>query len=162
VFVYWLLRSYPNPINFNRNSASLAVIEKLAKELKAKDVSFVMVDQCVNSYQGLKLLQSILPVNKAVILLDALAAGEKLVIVHREDTDVAKFLQAGSLEFFNKSYDEEQANKNQLHFLNHGVVIASGSIKKQQFVVKNTRSKNDTNLDLERLQKLTDLLLKTV
>ena len=73
-----LLHSRGNRVNFNRNSASVALILRLIQECDPNaSTALVLVDQCCNSYEGLKLLKEACPSRAEVILLDCLAQGEK-------------------------------------------------------------------------------------
>jgi len=162
LFVYWLLKSLPSPINFNRNSAALAIINKLAEGLKKTETAFVLLDQSVNSYQGLQLLSNSVKRKQRVILLEALAAGEKLVVAHKEKTEVAEYLADRELKFIDKVYNDEQSVNNQLAFFDQLVILVSGSIERAQFVVKKTRNKQDIDVDISRMDKLAEVIRRDI
>ena len=161
LFTYWLMRTTVNPVNFNRNSAALAIIDVLARKHKAHEVAFVLLDMTVNSYKGLRLASELFP-RKRVILLDSLAHGERLVLAHRPNCDVTVYLGNKDLNIQDKVYDEVQAANNQLSFLPKGLILCSGSIKKGQFVVKKTRNNKDINLDIERLEAIAKVLSEDI
>lgn len=162
VFVYWFLRNYPNPVNFNRNSAALVMIEKIAHSFSQKSVAYVLLDQGVNSYLGMKAAAEVIGADQRVIILDALADGEQLVVAHRQNTAVDEYLNCQTLRIKDKVYSEQQAAKNQLSFFKKSLVLTSGSISKNNLVVKNTRNITDVKVDIERLEKLTDVLGRDV
>ncbi len=158
LFIYWLMKQTANPVNFNRNSAALAVINDIAKAKKSGEVAFILLDSSINSYGGLKLAQKHIGNRQRVIILEALAFGERLVVAHQAKTAVSVYLNAENLKIQDKVYTEELAAKNQLGFFERSLVLASGSIKNRQFVVKNTRNKRDIELDIERLQAISELI----
>jgi len=158
LFIYWLMKQTANPVNFNRNSAALAVINDIAKAKKSGEVAFILLDSSINAYGGLKLAQKHIGNRQRVIILEALAFGERLVVAHQAKTAVSVYLNAENLKIQDKVYTEELAAKNQLGFFERSLVLASGSIKNRQFVVKNTRNKRDIELDIERLQAISELI----
>ena len=162
VFMYWLMKAGANPVNFNRNSAALAIIDVLAHDRKLNDVAFILLDGCVNGYRGYKVAQPEIKASQRVIILDALAAGERVVVAHRPTTDVSCYLRADNLKIQDKVYESELADANQLAFFPNGLVLASGTVKNKQFIVKNTRNKRDIELDIERLTAIADLIKEDI
>lgn len=148
-----LLHSRGNRVNFNRNSASVALILRLIQEWDPKSsTALVLVDQCCNSYEGLKLLKEACPSRAEVILLDCLAQGEKVVCAHRKGVDVADLLEE---DWINKEYEDPD---NGLRFFENGMLLASGAIEKHQFVVRHTRSNQDCHVDIPRLEQILEKL----
>lgn len=148
-----LLHSRGNRVNFNRNSASVALILRLIQECDPNSsTALVLVDQCCNSYEGLKLLKEACPSRAEVILLDCLAQGEKVVCAHRKGVDVSDLLEE---DWINKEYEDPD---NGLRFFERGVLLASGAIEKHQFVVRHTRSKRDCHVDIPRLERILEKL----
>ena len=168
-----VIRVRKNPVNFNRNSASLAVMEKIAEELKDNEnIAFIFLDQGVSSFEGFKLFRENLEEisgcgKKRVILLDCVAYGDILVAAHGQDAakDAGKLEMAGKnngLEIRDKIYSREKIEGNILSFLPNGIYMASGSIEKGEFVVKDTRSSKDVKVDIERLEKLANIIVEKV
>jgi hypothetical protein len=158
---YDRLRKKGNRINFNRNSASIALLCELAKSYKGKNVAFVMLDQTVNSYLGLKLLREEMTGDgKVFILLDCLAKGEELVIVCKGNVNSELIVNNGEdLKIYQKDFDEFQNQENILGFFPNMLYMASGSNEEKQFVVRNTRSKKDYDVDMDRLETIHRILL---
>lgn len=161
----WGIRVKKNPVNFNRNSASLAVMDKVAENLQGNEnVAFVFLDQGVSSFEGFKLFRESLEDaakdrKKRVILLDCIAYGDTLVAAHGQDDaeSARKLIEIGEnheLAIRDKVYTEEKIEGNILSFLPGGIYLASGSIENGEFVVKDTRSPKDTKVDMERLEKI--------
>ncbi len=162
-------KAHPNVFNFNRNSASLAVMERIARECKGdSNIAFVFLDQAVSSFEGLKLLKERCNVqNKKFILLDCIASGEKILVAHRENTEnsAKKLIEKAKkykLEIKNKVYSDEKAEKNVLAFAKNMLYIVSGTIEKNEFIVKNTKSKKDIVVDINRLDEIAKLLIEFV
>lgn len=157
---YFIIKGKPNKVNLNRNSASVAILIAIMKELKRTDeVAFVFLDSCVNSFEGFKVLKNNASEDSEVIVLDCIGYGEKLVVAHRENIKIKNYLFK-ELDFINKKYTEEEANNNVLNFFKKCIYVTSGTIENKQLVVKNTRSKNDFNVDINRLEKIKENLLK--
>lgn len=159
VLAYLLFKAQPNPVNFNRNSASLAIIHSLLEPLKNMDTAFVLLDHAVTSFEGLKLLKEKVGEEKEIIVLDCLASGEKVVVAHHEEQPIKKLLEVQQLELLDKGYSLEKAAGNVLHFFPKMLYFVSGTIEKGQFLVKNTRSKKDIEFDLKQVEGIRDTLI---
>ena len=157
---YFVIKGKPNEVNLNRNSVSVAMIIAIMKELKrTDDVAFVLLDCSVNSFEGFKVLKRNISEDKEIIVLDCIAYGEKLVVAHRENLNVTdNFFE--ELDSIIKKYTDEEASNNVLNFFKKCIYITSGTIEKKQLVVKNTRSNKDFNVDINRLEKIKEKLLK--
>jgi len=160
--IIWLFLTKSNPINFNRNSAALAVIEAVGEMCDTEEVAFVLLDYGVNSYQGHKVFCQSYSVTKPVLLLDAIAYGETVVIAHRDNIDVEVYLKDDKLKIVDKIYDERQAESNTLAFFKKASILTTGSIEKGQFIVRNVRSKKDHQVDMERLSLITNLIVNDI
>lgn len=156
---YKLMKGYANKVNFNRCSASVALIAKLALKLKEKkSIAFVLLDQNVNSYEGLKLLKNEIKNSKKIIIyLDSLSFGTKLVCAHNEkmnNTSVQLLKQLKPLELIDKTYGTERCEDTMLHFFTDMLVLTSGEIIQGQLAVKNSRSSKDYEVDMNRLESI--------
>lgn len=148
-----LLYNRGNRMNFNRNSASVALVLRLIQECSSSTTTaFVLVDQCCSSYEGLKLLKEHCPSQTEVILLDCLAYGEKMVCAHKKGVDVSGWKAE---DWIDKIYENPD---NGLRFFDRSVLLASGSIDKHQFVVRHTRSNRDCQIDIPRLERILEIL----
>lgn len=159
IYVYKIVKGKPNEINLNRNSSSVAMLTAIASELKKNnDVAFVLLDRSVTSFEGLKFLKGNMLDNKEIVILDCIAAGEKLVVAHRLKTKLKEDF-FNQIQFIDKKYTEEEAENNVLNFFSKCIYITSGSIEGKQLVVKNTRSKKDFDIDISRLEKIKEGLI---
>lgn len=160
---YKLMKGSPSKVNFNRCSASVALIAKLAGELKNhENIAFVLLDKSVNSFEGLKLLQQELKNSKKKILyLDSLASGEKLVCAHGEEMNETAALlvhHLESLNIINRTYEPQRCEEIMLRFSSGMLVLTSGEIIHGQLAVRNARSGRDYELDMDRLEKIEERL----
>lgn len=161
VGAYFILKGRANPINFNRNSASIALMMEMSKSCIDKSVAFVFLDKAINSYDGIKQLAKIVKPNQQVILLDSIASGEKLICAHLEKTQCSDILtNKQGLNFHEKIYEY---NSNSLfQIIESSIIICCGNIENKQLVVKNTRCKKDCIVEMERLEKIKNSLLDYV
>ena len=153
----WRLFSHSNPYNFNRASASIAVMAKLAEELHGNNkVAFAFCDRSATTYEGYKLLAKNLAGPSAVILLDCIADGEKLALAHskfsaaRADQFIALL---GDTPVLRRSYEENELGRNVLSIFPTGLMLTSGSVQQGEFVVQHTGTKHDVGLNLPRLEQ---------
>ncbi|MFV0479070.1 MAG: hypothetical protein ACK5LZ_00660 [Anaerorhabdus sp.] len=155
-FGFVLLREKPNKVNFNRNSAAVAVLMSLVKD-KSFQSTVVFMDKAVSSKEGQHLLKEEVSDEQTVVFLDAVSSGEQLVFAHTENIDGEMiFEKEFQLSGIVKKYDSE--SKNVLTMFNRAIMITTGKINKKQFVVDNVQSSKDIGLDLERLLKIRDSL----
>lgn len=159
---YRVMKGRANAVNFNRASAALAVCVKLTEALKDKknSVAFVFCDRSVTGYEGYKVLGMELSQNANVVVLDAVAYGETLVLAHGPLANLRakKLLEKLPDGTKEKVYQEEQTGRNLLSFFPGGMVLTAGSIREGELVVEGTRSDRDHKLDLPRLEKIAEAL----
>ena len=151
----------PNPVNFNKNSASLALLASIAEKMaRNSETCFVLLDKNATSSAGLKLLaQDETLKDKTFIYLDSLAYGDKVACVYSPDAESeAKNIQTrlNSLNPLDKLIDEERGKDTYLQFFPKMIHLCIGTIEKQVFFVQNTRSKKDYQVDLPRLEIILD------
>lgn len=155
---YRVMRGRANEVNFNRASAAVAVCMKLVEALKDKknSVSFVFCDQAATSYEGYRVLGMELPQNANVVVLDAVAYGETLVLAHGPLANLRarKLLEKLPEGTRERTYGEEQLERNLLSFFPGGMVLTSGKIEGGELLVENTHSSGDHKLDLPRLEQI--------
>ena len=77
IFSIKLIDGIPNPINQNRNSASIALMLDLISK-NSKDISYIFMDNNSNSLIGYKQCKEFLDNDKPKIILDSLASGKEL------------------------------------------------------------------------------------
>lgn len=162
VLGYRLMKGSANAVNFNRASAALAVAMKLTEELKDKknNVAFAFCDRSVTAYEGYKVLGMELPQNTNVVVLDAIAYGETLVLAHGPLANLRarKLLEKLPEGTRERVYEEEQMERNLLSFFPGGMVLTAGQIRDGELVVEGTRSDLDHKLDMKRLEQIADAL----
>lgn len=163
-FCYRLIVGIPNPVNFNRNSASVALIAALAERSKKnRNVAFVLLDNSVGSNAGWRLFAEDESLKeKTLIYIDCVAYGEKLVCAHNQTTDleakklVSFLTNAGVIDHI---FSEEQLKGTNLQFVPKMLHLCTGTIEDHYFVVRNTRSKKDFKVDISKLEILCTGLL---
>ncbi len=162
VISYLILKGQSNKVNFNRNSASVALLVSLIKQAaKQNNIAYVFLDNAVASYNGLKLLNDHIQEDVEIILLDCLSDGESLILAHGEKNVVsANLLCKGNLlNIYNKTYTNDGLKNNLLVINQQIMYLVSGKVKNKQLVVKNTRTKQDYAYDNDRLVAIRDLLI---
>ena len=155
IFGYGAFRSLKpsgNLVNFSRNSASVASMLKLMETVKNKKTAFVFLDQNCASYEGAKLLKEHVGDHQLVMILDNLASGEKTVVAHKKTTDPGSLIKEGWID---KEYDD---TANMLSIFHRSIMISCGSIQNKQFIVKNTGTKKDVEVNMDRLIQITEAI----
>lgn len=166
VFGLFVLRGNANPVNFNRWSASMALMAKLAENFSSQagtergKIAFAFCDRAAVSYEGYKLLLKEAAHISNVILLDCLAKGETLVAAHGRNTLMGEKIKifCGRMGARERIYKDEEINRNLLSLFPGGVLLTSGRIRDGEFVVEGTRSKKDYQIDIPRLTRLAEEL----
>ena len=163
-FSFVIIGGIPNPVNFNKNSASVALIASLAQEqVHIKDTCFILLDKNTINSSGLKVLARDNNLqNKILVYLDCLAFGEKLAFVHKEESslEAKKLIEClPNMEILEKVIGDDRGKDTNLQFFPKMIHICVGTIEKEQFLVRNTRSKNDYQVDMPRLEKIRDGML---
>ncbi len=165
VLCYRLIVGIPNKVNFNRNSASIALMAALAERLgKNKNVAYVLLDNTVSSNTGWRIFadEAILK-NKIIIYLDCVSYGEKLVCAHSlasspEANRLVELLP--NVDVIDQVVPEAQLKDTKLQHFPKMLHICTGTIEDHYFFVRNTRSKNDFKVDMPRLEILCEGLQK--
>jgi hypothetical protein len=165
VIGFMALHGRSNPYNFNRNSAAVAVAAHLAELLKGESgVAFVFCDRAVLSYEGYKLLAQELPEGATVLLLDGISKGEQLMLAYTEGCrEMAQKLskqlpQPVRLQYFTK----EDASESAFSVFGKGMMLTSGSLEKEELVIRGIGTPADIGLDLPRLEQIRDGILAFV
>ena len=152
-----------NRFNFNRNSAAVAVAVRLIKEYNGSDkVAFVFCDNMAESYLGLFDFVDTISKDKQIIILDALACGESLVLFSTNKN--ANELKE---EFLFEDYEMRCINMNRVSDIfssikNELIFICSGKLEKRKFILENVRTSKDIAVDMKRLEVIFSELLKYV
>lgn len=166
IFIFKFMQGVANPINQNRNSASIAVMLEMLKEKKLKEnTAMIFVDHAVlhaegyNEIKGMKLI----PESANVLILDCLASGETLVLAHATSCiQTATRFQRNYNEEISLQPDPEGSLDHAFGLFKKGMLLISGSIRNQEFVVTSTRNRQDYKVDLDRLENIKRAIVDTV
>lgn len=166
-FCYRLIVGIPNPVNFNRNSASIALAAALAERLqKKRNVAFVFLDNTASSNTGWRVFADEEGLNnKNIIYLDCLASGENLVCAHSraaipQGRKLAEKL--AGLNVIDQVVPDAQIKDTKFQYIPQMLQICTGTIEDHYFFVENTRSKRDFKVDIPRLEHLCDGLINYI
>ena len=161
VLVFFLLRGIDCKYSFNRNTSAVTLLYKTAEELKGnKKYSFVFADDTARSPVGYKRCADILKddvANKDVFILEAVGAGEKMYLVHRDvqDEEAKRILSSfKDVEIEDVSLSEEKAEGTILRYFPKTFILTSGTMKNGEIECKETRSYSSLKCDIDRLEAL--------
>ena len=159
---FYLLLYYftlSNRFTFSR-SASLALLIYTATLKPKKKCAFVFIDKCADSYAGLRLFlrqkEKELREVKQVIHFDSLGSGEKLVAAHKEKTKMMVDPALFDEEFIYKEKDERMPLCYEK--TDSLVFVSLVDFDKEEYVVRNVRSMKDRVIQVERLQRISEIL----
>lgn len=152
-----IIMSYPkgNKVNFNANSAAIALLMKCVETLKTDDIAYVLYDRGCIGYDGLAILGEKINKDARVIILDSVAIGKQTVIAYKNTSVDSEKLS----DFTLKKYENPH---NALSFFDHCIQVSCGEIINHQFYVANTRSKNDYQVDIENMNLIYETLVNVL
>lgn len=139
-----------NPYNFDRNTAGIAILVEIMKKLgKRKQIAYAFLDQACCSKEGYMQLARVLEkriANVRLLMLDCVSAGEKLHFITGEQTRVEQEkLQIHLM-------GEKELEETMLGIFPQGVLLAGGEWDCGDLMVKNTRTKHDSELHEEKIE----------
>lgn len=166
IFIFKFMQGFANPINHNRNSASIVVMLEMLKEKKLKEnTAMIFIDHAVlhaegyNEIKGMKLI----PESANVLILDCLAYGETLVLAHDAScSQTAMRFQHNIKNSISLRSVTEGSLNHAFGLFKQGMLLISGSIRNQEFVVTSTRNRKDYKVDLDRLENIKCAIVDTV
>lgn len=167
ILVLKMFSGFPNRFNHNRNSASIALMLDLLKEqgLKSK-LALVFVDKAVVGIEGYKQLRdlNVIPQSAKTLILDSIASEPTLVLACAEPTiDQAKSLASRlKIETFVRSFTEDSSLVHPFSMFPKGMMMVAGERLGNDLVVKNTRTKKDYAVDLDRLDDIRQALVAAI
>lgn len=162
--IVFVLFPKANPYNFSKSS-SVAVLMKLMEECKDNThIAYVLCDHTSSGYIGYKAVKEKISAHCKVILLGPVASGSKTVVAYKEtDSQLGEVLsECISSSVLQRKYTEEESERNCLSLFPHCIYIGCGDIENKEFVVKDTACKKDVNVDMERLQKILNGLVRGI
>lgn len=149
-----------NPVNFNRNSAALTVMMEFARKKKVEDVAFAFIDKTCVGFEGYKATISRLGKDESkydFIILDCVGYGESTEIICTTDA-LARLETYEDLTNITIRTDEEALP---INLFTKGIQISGGSKDERgDLVVKNTGNMRDTEVDMEYMQMILELVKK--
>ncbi|MCI5772953.1 MAG: hypothetical protein MR210_00135 [Erysipelotrichaceae bacterium] len=148
---YLIIRPKGNDVNFNANSAAVAVIMGAIDKTKNKNFSLVLYDRGSTGYDGLKLMNDRIKKDSEILILDGISCGEKVAFAHK-NMSINEYICDGWID---KSY---QNAHNALYFFNHCSMISCGKIVNHQFVVEPTRNRKDYSINMEQLNQINEVV----
>lgn len=162
------LPKFANRFNFNRNTASVVLCRELAREFKdkKKKPAFILLDRASCSFEGFKQTREWYKDEvdrKIFVFLECLAVGETIVLAHKEEmADKIEIFTGSGLNILPRLYPEERAREMVLGMFPNLLHLVSGEIEDKEFVVKNTRSKLDYKVDIDRIENIKKVLAEFV
>lgn len=143
-----LIDGISNPINQNRNSASIALMLDLLRK-NSKDISFIFMDNS-GTLAGYKQCIEYLDNCKPKIVLDSIASGKELYFTNINNQNFAnvKIIKTEGKYWFNQ--------------VNNMGILFSGEFKNNKYTVDNSRFFNDYKINQERLIIIEEELLKLI
>ncbi len=167
VFCYRLIVGIPNTFNFNKNSASVALIAALAEGLsKNKRVAYVLLDHACSQDAGWRTFTEDERVkDKTIIYIDCVSNGKALACVHDSSMsmDAKKLVETlNDVNVIDQVVPEGQIKDTKLQTHPKMIHLCAGEIENHYFLVRETCSKNDYKVDLPNLEALKEGLTKYI
>ncbi|NTW96883.1 MAG: hypothetical protein HGB31_09730 [Erysipelotrichaceae bacterium] len=167
LILFKMMSGFANKFNHNRNSASIALMLDLLKEASLKQkMALIFVDKGIVGIEGFKELRdmNIISLEAKTILLDCLASGEILSLACEEkNKDGAQILiQKISTKIYMKTYAYESSLNYAFSMFPSGMTLVAGDRVGNELVVRNTRTKKDYQVNLDRLQDIRNGLFNTI
>lgn len=152
-------RESANPVNFNRCSASIALLDELADEIQDERLAIVFLDRTAGAITGYQVLPDKIDRRANIVLLDCLASGETLycgyggqqpLIPRQDGLEPIQFVRC------------QKEDVPLLQLFPNALVLTLGTMVKQQVAVFQTRSKRDYDIQIERLEQIKRLCVAYV
>lgn len=147
IFSIKLIDGIPNPINHNRNSASIVLMLDLIYK-NATDISYIFMDNNSGSLVGFKQCREYLDNNKPKIILDSLASGKELYFASSDNKQ------------FNHAIKVNVEGKYWLNQIENTAVLFTGDNHNNRYVIKNSRFFNDYKVNQDRLRIIEEEILR--
>lgn len=165
LLVFLVLNGIAAPINYNCNTASLALLYQLAEELKNnRKVAFLFADATTQAGVGYKYISDILgdeAKTKPVIILEGMAEGEDLYLAHTTgaEKEAERFLNLNQeLHIIDHLVSDNAAENSPLGYFPKGMYFVGGSLKNGEIEIYHARSFQDSSVDLNQLEQVKSLL----
>lgn len=142
-----LIDGISNPINQNRNSASIALMLDLIRK-NSKNISYIFMDNTSSSLIGFKQCKDYLDNNIPKIILDSLASGKELYFANSTN------------QKFSTSLTIRSEGNYWFNQIKNTSVLFTGEHKNNKYSVVNSRCFNDYKVNQERLKIIEDELLR--
>jgi hypothetical protein len=168
LMIYKITQGLPNSPNFNRNSAALVLMYAVANDLAVKkNAAFVFCDKSCSSYEGYIRFSLECPkeLRQKIVLLNCIGYGMQLLLAHKKaGCDRAALLASckGSEEIVTVELSEDDAKNSIFTVLPESLMLFSAEKRREEFAVRNTRTKKDGKLNTVRMEDLKALFLKYI
>ena len=158
LIVILLVFGAASPYNFDRNTAAITLLYQCAVEKKGKRPVFIYVDNTIQkgAYGYIyiaELLKDRLK-GKKVVILDCIANGEEIYCLHDEKTEAFFLPEIEGVSVKEKTITEEEKKNSPLREFEKAVYVVSGIERNGKITVKKTRTFFDSEVDIDRLEKL--------
>lgn len=162
IAVYLILRWMKKPdnrMNMNRNSGSVAILYDCAEQ--SGKGCYAFLDHGIMNNAGFFEFAAQVQ-NQPVMVLDCLSDGEELFLAYKKGCEHKAKEAAAAFDLsvhLVPLTDEEYENTALAEFQN-GYLLCSGSMKDNKILVKGARRSTDIEMDLGRMEKIEQGILK--
>lgn len=163
-----LIIGISSPYNFERNTTAITALYQAAVDSKStRNIAFVYVDKTIGDgaygYKYLAEENQNLFKDKHVIILDCISNGKDIFVVYKNNaTNKAKqlvsLLADNNINAKEILISDEQAKNTSLSNYENSILLTSGVLKNNEIVVRKTRTFFDSNVNIDRVEKITDVL----
>lgn len=164
ILVVKLNKGYANFYNFNKNTGGITVLFKLAQyvNVSSRKTAYVFLDNTAEGYKGYERLKELLDEfnnkNPQLIILDCIAEGENIYVAFNEKKELNNSTLIKSLSnYFDLKIlklNDEEYNKSPLSLYSNGIMIFRGKESNGEYIVENTRTKEDSQCDIDKLNNI--------
>ena len=161
LLVFRWMKKPDNKMNMNRNSGGTAVLYACAEDTSRG--CFVFVDNGVMSNQGFYETAEHLE-NREAVVLDSIAGTGTLFLACREEQvkRAEEMASAFDCEIRVLPLGEEQYQNTPLEGFPNGYMLTAGEERNGTVYVRHARRPSDMDLNVERMEKIRDGILKLI
>ena len=158
-----------NKFNYNRNSSGVIGSLLIADKLKnRKDVAYILTDMGCMNKAGDRMVVDALPKtlkDKHVILLDCLGYGARIGIGYRakaktKSEELLKYYSDDNIFF--TELDETDLKYSSANYYEKCTVVSYGKKQNESFVVQNTSSIDDIEINNEAIEKISEGIVRFI
>jgi len=159
LLIFRWMKKPDNKMNMNRNSGAVAVLYDCAG--KSRTGCFAFVDHGVMSNRGFYEISGRVE-KQSVLVLESISSGEELFLAYRagQKKKAQEIAKVFDCEVHLLELTETQYKNTPLEGFESGFMLTLGSFKKGTVYVRNARGSRDLEMDLKRMQKIEDGILR--